>query len=333
VSSSPKVVISVISHSDRAKLADCLEALATAGHPRHDSRVWVLDNASDDQSAELVRTLFPGVDLIAQSFRDGFGANHNRVLAATDSQYIFLLNFDALVGSRTIDELVALMDARPEIAAAGPRVTAPDGRPQESAWQFTSIKTMILFALTFGRLRASQSEGTVPRRVEHLSGCAMMLRRSLVESVHGFDEAFFMYCEDADLCRRLTQHGHEVWFTPRTSVLHHGHSAANQHPKARVVEEWRSRKHLWRKHYGPLTSIVCSWLRGLPYGLSVLPLAALRVIPGSSRPRDLGAMIHQLKNAWLGPSGPGLREVASSSARRGSAAAATKAPQPSQKMA
>lgn len=311
-SDDPTLVVAIISHSNRTDLLQALDSLVD-DELRTELKVVVLDNASSDESAEAIKAAYSTVTVIEQPYRAGFGANHNTIIRSTHSAYVLLLNDDAKVAKGTIDALVDLMDANPRVAAAGPRVRRRDGKEVESAWRFPSLLAVTLFALTAGRYRSAQSRVEHPRHVDQLSGCALMLRRSALDDVGLFDEDFYMYGEDADLCMRLQAAGWESWIQPSATVYHAGGSSSAGLAPARVVEEWRSRQRFWRKHYGAVTAIICGILRGLPYGVAGLVLGAVRPLPVRrlSQLRQRGGLLRwHARNAWFGPAGPGLREAA-----------------------
>ena len=133
---SAKLAVAIVAHSNRELLLEALAALTDSGRPAVEHTLHVLDNASEDGTCGAVREHFPAVDLVAQDFRDGFGANHNRLLARSAAPYHLLLNDDATVEPGAVDALVAYLDAHPEVAVAAPRIIYPDGRHQPSAFRF-----------------------------------------------------------------------------------------------------------------------------------------------------------------------------------------------------
>lgn len=308
------IVVAIISHSNHLALRDCLTALAPERSQRaYSVGITVLDNASRDASAEFVRSRFPQVHLISQSARAGFGANHNTIIRATESRYVLILNDDTIVTPETVDTLAAFLDANPQVAAVGPRVVTPAGELTESAWKLPSPIVTLKFGLTLGRWRSAQC-GNRRRQVGYLSGCALMLRRSALEDGNAFDESFFMYLEDADLCKRLGDAGHEVWRNPRATVTHSGGMSVRDYPHERINEEWRSRRYYWRKHHGRVAGSVIAGMHGTAYAGGLLILTMVRMFPGRWRSlfdrwsREELAL--HLRNAVRGPAGLGLRELA-----------------------
>src|SRR5207253_301741 len=167
----------------------------------------VLDNASEDGSAEMVRACFPDAQVIGQEFRAGFGANHNTVVRATSGRYVYVLNEDTTSADWGFARLVAHLDANPRVAALGPRIVYPDGRHQDSAWRFPTPAVAALGLLTLGKAGVKQSQGNLPRAVDWVMGAAIVLKRKALEDVGVFDEDYFLYSEEVDLCLRLRRAG------------------------------------------------------------------------------------------------------------------------------
>jgi GT2 family glycosyltransferase len=206
------VAISIVNMNNRELLLMCLRSLASDRGRRAIVETVVLDNASEDGSAEAVRKEFPDVRVIAQPFRAGFGANHNTVVRATRSRYVFILNEDTEVPPGTIDALVDHLNACPEAAAAGPRIMGPGGQQQNSAWRLMTIPVQLAWALTLGQRGAVVSYGSTVVRAGAVSACALLVRRDDFERAGGFDEGYFMFSEEADLAKRLG--GKEMHYLP-----------------------------------------------------------------------------------------------------------------------
>jgi N-acetylglucosaminyl-diphospho-decaprenol L-rhamnosyltransferase len=194
------------------------------------------------------------------------------------------------------------MDAHPRVAALGPGVIHPDGRHHPSAYRFPSPLTSLIGLVTLGQAGVEQSRGTAPRRVDWAQACALLVRRSAVDRVGGFDEGFFMYAEETDLQRRLRNAGFETHWLPTVTVTHARAAASAALPDPRLNEEWRSRHRYWRKHHGRLGSQICALAAAAQYALMSLAATVIR------RP-DRRRLWAASRNA-LRVSGPGLRELA-----------------------
>jgi hypothetical protein len=289
------VSVSIVNTNSRELLLACLESLAGT-----DAEIVVLDNASEDGSADAVRERFPDVSLIAQDFRAGFGANHNTVIRATTGRYVYVLNEDTTADDWGFDRMTAYMDAHPRVAALGPKLVYPDGRRQDSAWRFPTPLVSTLGLVTLGKVGVKQSHGDVPRAVDWVMGAALLLRRDALDEVGLFDEGFFLYSEEVDLQFRLRRAGWKVHYFPDVTIVHHESQFSAAIPERRVNEMWRSRHRYWRKHHSGPGARVAAAATGVQYAAR----AALS--------RDAGfraRMRLHARDAWR-VTGPGLRELA-----------------------
>jgi N-acetylglucosaminyl-diphospho-decaprenol L-rhamnosyltransferase len=313
------LTIGIVAHGNRDLLLENLAALAGAARPARSHRTLVLDNASEDGTVEAVRAAHPEVEVIAQSFRDGFGANHNRLLARGEAPYHLVLNDDAVAEPGAIDRLADHLDAHPEAAVVAPVVRYPDGRHQPSAYRFPDPGTALRGLATLGQAGVEERVGTTPRTVDWASGCALLLRRSALDETGPFDEGFFMFSEETDLQRRLRDRGHETHLLPAAVVRHHLGAATAGDRSRRIVEVWRSRRRYWAKHNPGWEGTAARRLGGMQYA-ALAGLAELQRLPLPHTDRLASLPASELRlhvaNALRGPTGPGLREAAEEWNRR-----------------
>jgi GT2 family glycosyltransferase len=295
----PDLSVSIVNTGSRALLLACLESLAGTA-----AETVVLDNASEDGSAEAVREQFPEVRVIAQSHRAGFGANHNTVIRATTGRYVYVLNEDTTAGDWGFEALTAYLDDHPRVGALGPRIVYPDGRLQDSAWRFPTPLVSTISLATLGRLGVTQSRGDAPRAVDWVTGAAVVLRREALDEIGLFDESFFLYSEEVDLQARLHRAGWEVHYFPRVTVVHHESQFSADIPDRRINEMWRSRHRYWQKHHSGAGARVAALATGAQYAVR----AALS--PVARRDAGVGARMRlHAHDSWR-VTGPGLRELA-----------------------
>jgi GT2 family glycosyltransferase len=293
------VSVSIVNTNSRELLLACLDSLRD-----EDAEIVVLDNASEDGSADAVRAGFPDVRVIAQRHRAGFGANHNTVIRATTGRYVYVLNEDTTAEDWALDRLVAYLDRNPRVAALGPRLVYPDGRHQDSAWRFPTPAVSALGLVTLGRAGVKQSHGEQPRPVDWVMGAAILLRREALEQVGLFDEGYFLYSEEVDLCFRLRRAGWGVQYFPEVTVVHHESQFSSELPERRINEMWRSRHRYWHKHHTRPGARVAALATGGQYALR----AALS--PLARRDPTLGPRMRLHARDSLRVDGPGLRELA-----------------------
>jgi hypothetical protein len=292
--------VSIVNANSREALLACLESMYRGMSEDVDVEIVVLDNASDDGSAGVVRRLFPQVRVIEQKLRAGFGANQNTAIRATSGRYVYLVNPDTSSDDWGFARLVAELDRHPRVAALGPRLVYPDGEQQESAWRFPTPRVSLVGLATLGRVGSVQSVGQLARSVDWVMGSALALRREALDEIGLFDESFFMYFEETDLCLRLRKAGWDVWYFPELTVVHQKAESTTDLPERRINEWWRGHHQYWRKHHSPAGARVAALAMGARYAG-----AALRARDAAHRAR---MRLHARDSVRV--IGPGLRELA-----------------------
>jgi N-acetylglucosaminyl-diphospho-decaprenol L-rhamnosyltransferase len=257
-SAAGRVAAVVVNFESGTALTECLRTLATESP----AEVVVVDNGSRDGSMVAVRRDFPAVDVVVPGRNLGYGAAANRGAAATTAELILVCNSDLSVHPGALAALVAILDRHPEVAVTGPLIRTPAGDRYPSARRFPSLidaaghAVLGLFVPNNRFTRSYQqsdlfaASGT-PQRVDWLSGACFLVRRSAFEAVGGFDEAYFMYAEDADLCWRLARAGWGTTYAPTAEVLHIQGVSTDHHPYRMIVEHHRSLlRFAWRSTVG-----------------------------------------------------------------------------------
>lgn len=242
-SATVRVTVAVVSWNTRELLAACLESLREDA-ARGIADVWVVDNASSDGSAALVRERFPWVKLIASTENLGFGAAVNLVAARASSPWLAPANADVWLDPGALDRLLAEGERHPEAGAIAPRLILPDGSTQHSVYPFPTLPFTIAYllgALTVSRRLSRRwclGSGFDPssrRRVPWAVGAFLLVRRPAWVQVGGFDERQWMYAEDLDLGWRLSRAGWTTRYEPEARV---GHAES-----ASTVQAWGGERH------------------------------------------------------------------------------------------
>jgi N-acetylglucosaminyl-diphospho-decaprenol L-rhamnosyltransferase len=233
------------------------------------TEIIVVDNASADGSVEMLRAEFPHVTTISNQHNAGFGAANNQALAQSNGRYVLFLNPDTEVKPGAIRRMLAFIEQRPQAGCAGPRLLNPDGSIQSSRRSFPGVATAFVESTVLqrycgglGALRrfySGRGDEHEPQRVDWLVGACLLMRRSALEEVGAFDERFFMYSEEMDLCYRLRQAGYEVWFVPEAEVVHHEGASSRQDLFLRNVNFHESRYRFFRKHHGIAPALALRW--------------------------------------------------------------------------
>ncbi len=240
-----EISVVVVSYNSRADLERSLPAVAGA-----EREVIVVDNASTDESRELVRSRFPGVELLELHENVGYGAACNEGLRAASAPLILLLNPDAWPVGDGIEQLAACAMRRPGLGAVAPQLHSPDGREQPTLvglptrwWTGRPAITSASRGHLRPRVRSRQGRG-------FLVGAALLLRRAALEQVGGFDPSFFMFYEEVDLCSRLQQGGWSIDVCAEARFVHVGGTATRRNWARMYREQLRSHLRFLAKHQG-----------------------------------------------------------------------------------
>ena len=242
-------------------LGQCLRS-ATMGYRPLATETIVVDNASCDGSAEMVRAEFPHVRLIANTTNRGYAGGNNDGIAAATGRYVMVLNPDTRVLGEALATMVAYADAHPDVGALGPQLLNPDGSVQSSRRHFPTLITG-LFESTWlqplappGVLRhyyvLDRTDDEI-QEVDWVTGACLLVRREAIHQVGGLDEGFFMYSEELDWCRRIRQAGWKVVYLPTAQVMHYAGKSSDQVIAQRHIYFQTSKVRYFRKHHGELT--------------------------------------------------------------------------------
>jgi GT2 family glycosyltransferase len=294
----------VVNTNGRDLLLACLEAIERTAPAGVEREVLVLDNASDDGSAEAVERLGGGVRLIALEERTGKAENDSTLIREARGGYCLLLNEDAQLEPGAPEALLEALEADPRAASAAARLLSSDGRPQPCAWRFPSVGTALAGAAFLHRPLVVQSRGERTRAVDWTQSSAMLVRRSAVEEVGYLDGDFFVYSDETDLCKRLRDAGWRVLYVPAARAVHHEQLSTDPVAAARRITEFhRGRDRYMRKHHSRAAAAVVRVLTASTYAARALAALAL---PG-----------HDARRYWLHARralrpwrGEGLREAA-----------------------
>ncbi|MBA3422325.1 MAG: glycosyltransferase family 2 protein [Thermoleophilaceae bacterium] len=293
----------VVNTDGRELLQACLDAIATTAPAGLEHEVLVLDNASDDGSAAMVRELGRHVRLIELTERDGKAANDTRLLRAARGELCLLLNEDSELCEGAVEALVDALDTDPRAGVAAARLLDASGRPQPCAWRLPGLGTALAGALFLHRWFVVQSRGERTRSVGWAQSSAMLVRHSAAAEVGYLDPAFFVYSDETDLCRRLGDANWRTLWVPAARAVHREQLSADAAAERRIVEFHRGRERYMVKHHSHAVAIAVRALGAWPY--LVRALAAV-VLPGHA-PRRYLLHARQALAPWRGM---GLREAA-----------------------
>lgn len=267
------IAVVVVNYRVADLTLDCMESLFAEDHAPHDVHVWLVENASGDDSAERLtaaiaeRGWTDRVTFVPAESNRGFAAGNNaaidRILAdRAPVDYIHLLNPDTVVHPGAVRALAAFLEQHPRVFAAGSRVENPDGSAQTSGFRFptwkSEVESMLQLGLVSRLFRNSLTRipiASEPRAVDWASGCSVMVRRTVLDQIGTLDDRFFMYYEETDLMKRAASAGWQTWYVPESRVVHFvgksaGWDARQAQPKPRPDYWFESRNRYYLKNHG-----------------------------------------------------------------------------------
>ena len=236
-----EISVIIVSYNTRDIITTCLDSIVNVNDDRKE--IFVVDNASTDGSVEFIRQHYPKVHLIVNEENRGFATANNQALQLSRGRYIVLLNPDGEFLPSTFGAMISFMDANPHIGLAGVKMINPDGSPQESySHEYPGNK---LASHEISRLKGS---------IAWVLGASMIIRSDIMKNLGGFDETFFIYGEDQDLCLRIRKAGYEIGYIDTAIIVHLG---AQSERETTTADVWRKKiiaeYTFYRKHYLPAT--------------------------------------------------------------------------------
>ena len=265
------LIIVIVSYRARAYLKGCLLSLME-NPPKIGYQVMVVDNASGNGTGSLVKSDFPQVLLREEDVNLGFAKGCNRVLQLPPPEYILFLNPDVIIEKGAIDLMVSLLEKREEIGIVGGGVWGFEGRLQPTYRQFPTYRN--LFSTKRNPLGRLLGKGPQPqeeeKEVDSVAGTFMMIRGELFHRLNGFDERFFMYVEDVDLCYRARRAGVKVFYLPQARIRHLWGGSTRLCRKRMEIEHHKSLYRFFKKHYPhPIKNFLLGWILLLNLGLTL----------------------------------------------------------------
>ena len=278
----------IVSYNTAVLLLDCISSILSTCD-MDSTEIIVVDNASVDDSVAMVRRKFPAVRLLAQNENLGFGAANNVGVAASSARYVMLLNSDAILLSDTARSLIRYLDENPGVSCVGPRIVLPNGQRQRRTFgNLPTVRRIAMQSFCLGLLfpRVVAFEGVdggnrpgPEDEVGWITGVCMVMRRDDFVAAGGFDPTIFMYCEDIDLCWRLSENGSKIVRLDDHPVVHLGGrsspSISAQLRNSRLQQ--RNLLNIVQIHSGRLASNVAAILIFL--GLALRVVAGVCVLP------------------------------------------------------
>lgn len=286
--SRPAVSVVIATWNTRDLVCGALGALQRSTVPGG-AEVIVVDNGSQDGSAEAIRTHFPDTVLICNAANTGYAYANNQGIAAAAGRHILLLGSDTEVRPSTLSILSGFLDAHPEASAVACRLVNPDGSPQMSCRRFPRLRDAVATYLSLHRLARRYTmhgfDFAATQEVDQPAATCLMFRREVLTALGGFDVSYRILYNDVDLCKRLRDAGGRIFYTGDTEVLHYGSVTTRSAPPGVRMEMYRNILLYFRRNRGPVAHGVLA------------PLLALRLFVVTRSVRAFSLLSAQRKGA------------------------------------
>lgn len=270
------LTIQIVNWNAREHLRHALRSVFENA-PDFPFEVLVLDNASQDGSVQMIEKEFPQVHLLVSERNLGFAKGHNELARHAHGRYRLILNPDTLIMPNALTKLARFAEEHPEAGIIGPKLLNPDGSLQYSCRRFPNPVAAIFRNTPLGRLFPNNRytrdylmldwDHNSVREVDWVSGAAMLVRKEVYEQLGGFDEQFFIYVEDVDLCYRAWQAGWKVLYYPDAVIVHAIGRSTDLVANKMIITFHQSMYKFYKKHYARKTPF---YLRPfIPLGLAL----------------------------------------------------------------
>lgn len=250
--------IIIVNWNTKDYLRRCIASIRQFPHTGT-TEIIIVDNASADSSAEMVRAEFPDVILVANTDNLGYAEGNNQGLRMASGEYILLLNPDTEVKSGTIDTLVKFLRAHPDGGAVSCRLIGPDGNVQSSLrgfpepagvlFEYTKLSRLFPKSRVLGAYRMTYFDYSTEAEVDQPMASCLLIPRKALDEVGLFDQEFPIFFNEVDWLYRAKQSGWHVYFTPDAEIVHHGGASTRQVKPAMIRESHKSLANFYRKHY------------------------------------------------------------------------------------
>jgi GT2 family glycosyltransferase len=288
----------IVSWNTKELLEDCIASIYS-NPPGGDFEVWVVDNASTDGSASMVRERFPQVKLIESAENLGFARGNNLAIRQSTGKFILLLNPDTKVLPGALEILIRFMEQHPQAGGAGPFLLNPDNSLQVSCYPLPTLsrefwRLLYLDSLwPYGSYQMDRWDREVNRPVGVLKGACIILSRAALDEVGLLDEEYFIYTEEVDLCFRLHQRGWPLYWVPGSQVIHYGGQSVHQAATTEMfLYLYQTKIYYFRKHYGALSGLIFK----LILAVVILPRVMISLLPRFKRSPEQSRYLNLSKN-------------------------------------
>ena len=279
----------IVNYYSSSSLKNCLESVYQT-IKKISFEVIIVDNSQNDKGMTSLKESYPQIRVIQSETNVGFARANNQAALSAQGKTLLFLNPDTILADQAIEEMIAHLESNPDIGALGPKVLNTDGSLQYSCRRFPTLMTGFFnrysllsrwfpgnrFTVQYLMKDFNHDEN---KEVDWLSGCCLMIPRAVFEKAGGFDEHYFLFNEDVDLCRTIGQNGFKVMYFPGAKIKHHISTSNSKVPARIIIKRHRGMKYYYEKHHGnnPLTQIAVN----IAITLRCLTQLAFNIFKGS----------------------------------------------------
>ena len=258
----------IVNYHNSISLKNCLASIYRTLQ-KISFEVIVVDNSQNDPGIESLIEFYPQIQLIQNAVNVGFAKANNQAVKLSQGKTLLFLNPDTILTDQAIEKMVEHLESNPDIGALGPKVLNTDGSLQYSCRRFPNLMTGFFNRYSLLSRWFPNNQYTVQylmkdfshnvnQEVNWLSGCCLMIPHAVFKKVAGFDENYFLFNEDVDLCRTIHQNGFKVMYFPSAEITHHISTSNSKVPVEIILKRHRGMKHYYIKHYdkNPLVKIL-----------------------------------------------------------------------------
>lgn len=260
-----EITIIIVSYNVEDLLKQCIQSIYQMTKPELFD-IIVVDNNSGDASVAMIMKTFPNVRLIQNDENLGFSGANNMALRQSSSKYILLLNPDTIILNNSIEKMLEFLASNENAGAVGPQILNPDKSPQKSCRKLPGFIDALFYISGIGRVFPNarifrswllpEFDYGKTQRVEYISGACIMVRKKVFDDIGLFDERFFLYSEDTDLCLRMMKNRWDILYFSVAKIIHYGGQSSNYHKNWQQAEEmFKSWLKYRKKHFSLIHSI------------------------------------------------------------------------------
>lgn len=257
------VSIIIVSYNTRKLLQDCLESVFNSTK-RINFETIVVDNNSTDGMPDMIRQMYPDVKLLCNKENTGFSFANNQGYKCSTGEYLLFLNSDTLILNNAVEKMILYLRENPQVGILGPKILNSHNQPTRSYMRFMDGKKLFLGSKYLKyfidvekyRIHFQKYDYGSVQKVPWVSGAALMIRRKVFEEVGLFDEGYFLYFEDMDLCLQVHEHGYELVYFPFAEIIHLFGGSSGQTPKPLSRIYKNSMAHYFNKNFPGIESLL-----------------------------------------------------------------------------